>query len=419
MSGTYQVEHRDPRQIQTYEANPLRHPDSQIVELMKSIETYGFRVPLILDEDGVLVAGKGRLMAALKLGLESVPCHVATGLSPEKVREYRLVDNYLARRSEWDPDLLGLELEALGDLGVEIEALDLEELTRQAPSVRRHRRKSAAGGSPEEIEDPGAEAVERGQVLELGRHRLSCGDATSSADVAQLLGGVEPDLILTDPPYCSGGYQEADRQQGTWRGTKMTGPVDIINDRLSTRGYTALLSTALCVVEVPHLYLFSDWRMWSTAFDLVEAAAYSVRGMIVWNKKAAGMGVVWRAQHELILWGTRGRPRLDRKYAGAGNVLEASRTGNNWHPTEKPVDLLEQLLSNSPFCGNLTVYDPFLGSGSTLLAAERLGWTCYGLELTPDFCEVTRRRYQIETGQLKIDLEEEAEDESKNLETSE
>lgn len=199
----------------------------------------------------------------------------------------------------------------------------------------------------------------------LGNHRLICGNCTDPRIRERVFGGATMELILTDPPYCSGGFQEAQRGSGSI-GTDAKVKPRILNDALSTRGYMSLLREALSGFPVVAAYVFTDWRMWVNLFDAVEASSFTVRAMIVWDKLSVGMGVGWRAQHELVLFALRGKLKFDKSIC-EGNVIQCKRTKNEHHPTQKPVELLEKLLE-VPDLTN--IYDPFTGSGSTLLACE-------------------------------------------------
>ena len=225
--------------------------------------------------------------------------------------------------------------------------------------------------------------------------------------------GAKVDSILTDPPYSSGGFQEAGRSAGS-KGTSarpargsLTGsqvstmtkrgmPTELANDRLSTRGYQELIKGVLALVQATIVYVFTDWRMWVNLFDVVESSGYGVRNMIVWNKEFPGMGTGWRAQHELILCGTR-EDGLWNKYMGAqGNVITVKRVPNLEHPTVKPVMLLDTILKTTPFAE--TVYDPFAGSGTTVIAAERQGRACWAMELEPRYVDASVKRWEDYTG---------------------
>ncbi|MBT9134936.1 MAG: Modification methylase DpnIIB [Firmicutes bacterium] len=201
-----------------------------------------------------------------------------------------------------------------------------------------------------------------------------------------------PDIILTDPPYCSGGFQEAGRKTGSIGTTKKT---TIQRDTLSTKGYMSLIAEAIDNINAEVLYMFTDWRMWTWTFDVAERNGFPVKNMLVWDKGQPGMGFPWRTQHELILFAKRTPSKiLEGK---SGNVLQASRTGNINHPTEKPVGLIKQIMDNT--VGDV-IYDPFGGSGTILIAAEQRNKTCYIVEIDPKYCDVIIRRYKNLTGDI-------------------
>ena len=228
---------------------------------------------------------------------------------------------------------------------------------------------------------------------------MFCGDATSATDVSRVLAGAKPTCILTDPPCCSGGFQESGKSSGSVGTTAR--PKQIANDRLSTRGCQALICVALKRFQCARcLYVFTDWRMWVNLFDIVEASGFGVRSMICWDKGSPGMGRGWRAQHELIMWACKETPPFDKHASGQGNVIAAARTGNEYHTTEKPVALLTTLLTNTPL--TTVIADPFLRSGSKLITAEQLDRTVYGLDLDPLYYQVAIDRWEAFTGQQAV-----------------
>ena len=251
-----------------------------------------------------------------------------------------------------------------------------------------------------ELPTPEETVTQKGDLWILGRHRVVCGDSTSEKDRELLLDGAHPEILLTDPPYCSGGFQESGRSEGSI-GTKRYDAngkeikVTIANDSLSTRGYQSLMKQILQNFDGRVAYIFTDWRMWVYLFDVVEGSGLGVKNMLVWNKKSPGMGMGWRTQHELVMFAHRTKPKWDN-HKGYGNVLEATRSGNELHPTQKPVEILEKLLDNTDWAEG--VLDTFGGSGTTLIAAESVGQASFLMEMEPRFVDVIVRRYIKTTG---------------------
>ena len=354
--------------------NPNKHPADQVALLGRIIEATGWRQPItISNRSGFIVKGHGRLMAAQAAGLAAVPVDYQEYANEAEEYADLVADNRLAELSEIDNALLA-------DIFKDI---DTDTIPDEAPTI----------------------VTKPGDIWILGRHRVMCGDCTNEKNRAELLDGAMPEILITDPPYCSGGFQENSRGSGSI-GTKQKGAAGkvnktptIANDTLSTRGYQALVKQAIngtpCVVA----YIFTDWRMWVYLFDLVEGSGFGAKNMLIWDKKAIGMGIGWRTQHELIMYAHKTKPKFDNK-KGYGNVLQCKRSGNALHPTQKPAELLEMLLDNTAWASG--VYDPFGGSGTTLIACEKMQQPCYMMELEPRFVDTIVRRYILTTGRLDI-----------------
>src|SRR5258708_11482662 len=225
-----------------------------------------------------------------------------------------------------------------------------------------------------------------------------CGDSSEWEAVAAVMKGDRAQIILTDAPYCSGGFQESNKASGSV-GTDAPHK-QIANDRLSSRGYSQLLNTAFSNIGAPFLYAFTDWRMWTFLFDVAETSGFGVRSMIVWNKGTPGMGRGWRSQHELVLWAAKEVAPFDKHMAGMGNVIDCSRTGNINHTTEKPVEVLEKLLQVAAFVR--VVADPVCGSGTTLLACERQNRSSLNMELDAAYVDVSVTAWQDYTRQQAV-----------------
>lgn len=390
--------------LRRHPKNSRTHPRAQVRLIAASLLEYGWTFPMLRDEEGVILAGHGRLDAAELLVEEGhprfaeAPVCTARGWSDAQKRAYIIADNKIAQAAGWDPAILASELQELSGAGIDLDTLGFGKV-----KLRKAMGRGAGdtGADPDDVPDvPAAPVTRPGDVWFMGSHRLMCGDSTIAAHVDKLLGGVRPVAMLTDPPYCSGGFQEAGRASGSIgarqvkKGKAHAG--GIANDKLSTRGYLALLKGVFGLAPVEMAYVFTDWRMWTNLYDVAESSGFGVRSMIVWDKGHPGMGRGWRMQHELVLFGAK-VPVAFSPAAAQGNVISSSRTGNLLHPTQKPVDLLAKILAVTSMAA--TVYDPFTGSGSTFIACQMEGRACYGLELAPAFVDVTVRRWQEFTQQ--------------------
>ena len=369
-----------------YFNNP-RNNENAVEKVAESIKQFGFQAPIIIDENNVIIAGHTRLKAAELLGLEKVPVIVAENLTEDQARAYRLVDNKTAEFSDWDFEKLAAELE---NIDLDLSAFDFSFDDWEKPEKQVNDDNFDVIEELDNIVEPTAKV---GDVWRLGNHRLICGDSTDAETVARLFDGEQPFCIVTDPPYCSGGFQEAGKRSGSI-GTRSN--IMIANDTLSTRGYQSLIKSVLKAAgDVGIIYIFTDWRMFINLFDVAESSGFGVRNMIVWNKETAGMGVGWRAQHEIILLGSRSAQKFN-PHKAQGNVISCKRTGNINHPTEKPVELLAKIIDVTDFAN--AIYDPFGGSGTTLIACEELNRRCYIAELDPKYCDVIIKRWETLTG---------------------
>lgn len=392
-------------------ANPNKHPDDQIKMLAKIIKSSGWRQPItVSNRSGYIVKGHGRLMAAQLAGLDQAPVDYQDYASEAEEYADLIADNRIAELAEVDNKMLAdifaeidtgeIDLDQTGYKETEIEQI----INQLAESV--HEELDNDKGDDFDPEPAAAPVSMVGDVWILGRHRVMCGDSTNEKQVAELLDGAQPEILLTDPPYCSGGFQEGGRSSGSI-GTKRYDKdgkeieVKIANDTLSTRGYQSLIKNVLANSPATVAYIFTDWRMWVYLYDLVESSGLGVKSMIVWDKQTPGMGFGWRAQHELCMFGIKRKANWDN-HKGYGNVIQCTRSGNELHPTQKPLELLEKILDNTAWA--LGVYDPFGGSGTSLAAAEKQGQQAYIMELTPGYTDTIVRRYVQLTGDTDLHL---------------
>jgi DNA modification methylase len=387
------VQMRPVESIRPYERNPRKN-DPAVAAVATSIRAFGFRQPIVVDDDSVIVVGHTRYKAALTLGLAEVPVHVADGLTPHQAQAYRLADNQTATIATWDDDILVAELMALRDGGFDLDltgfaADDLDRLLGMGDN-------DGERGDPDDVPEPSADPVTRpGDLWLLGRHRLVCGDAADPVAYAKVLDGEQADLLLTDPPYgvsYVGGTADA---------------MTIANDDLDPEDYEPFLATTLGAAAAV-LKTGAAFYVWhadlhaATVRVAAERAGLPLRQVLVWVKSAFALGRAdYHWQHEPCLYGWKpGAPHQWHGGRAQGTTLAFDRPARNGdHPTMKPVALFERLITNSCPPGGL-VLDPFAGSGTTLIAAEQAGRRSALLELDPRYCDVIVRRYEAFTGKI-------------------
>ena len=383
--------------------NPNKHPQEQIEKLGKIIRGNGWRNPLTVStRSGLIVKGHGRLMTAVLEEFKEVPVEYQNYESEEAELADLTADNRIAELAEMDRQMLA---DIFADIDTGAIDFELSGYTEKEYGELASALSEAVHNDLEDpdavIEQPAEPVTKYGDIWILGgRHRVMCGSSTNPDDKAKLLNGEKPQILLTDPPYCSGGSKESDKSTGSIGTMRKDGNMPMIaNDILSTRGYQNLISAAMADIPCLFAYIFTDWRMWVYLFDLAESAGFGVKSMIVWNKKTPGMGVGWRSQHELCLFGSRGKTHFDG-HKGYGNVIELSRPENELHPTQKPVELIEAIIDNTDFAEG--VFDPFGGSGTTMMAAEAKNQKSYIMEISPAFVDTIVKRYIRSTGSKDV-----------------
>lgn len=387
--------------IRPYENNPRKNDDA-VKYVAESIRQFGFKVPIIIDKEGVIVACHTRYKASLKLGLEEVPCIIADDLTPEQVKAFRLADNKTAEKADWDFDKLESELESIfnfdmSDFGFEFDIEDdPEEVKDDDFDVDKEL---------DNIQEP---TVKRGEVWKLGDHYLMCGDATSKEDVEKLMsvfdkadvGGlrfIQANLLVTDPPY------NVDYQGGT--GDKLK----IMNDKMESKKFRQFLASAFdaagnCLKPGAAFYIWYASREHINFEKALNDAGFEVRQQLIWVKNSLVLSRQdYNWKHEPYLYGWKDGAShswySDRKQT---TVLEYDKPSKNeMHPTMKPVDLIGNLISNSSKKGDV-VLDIFGGSGTTLIACEQLERQCRMMELDSKYCDVIIKRWETLTGKKGV-----------------
>ncbi len=369
--------------------NARTHSDAQVAEIAGSIRAFGFTNPILVGEDGDIIAGHGRLAAARQLRLADVPVIVLKGLSELQRRQLTLADNRIALNAGWDLEMLSLELKDLSGLGVDLSTLGFtsQELAAAlAPGV--------ASGLTDENEVPelSETAVSRvGDMWCLGPHRVACGDSTDAAVVKALFGRVQPHLMVTDPPY-GVDYDPAWRHRA---GVNRSGRLGkVCNDeRADWQAAWALFPGNIAYVWHGALHA-------STVADSLTRQGFGVRAQIIWAKERLVIGRGdYHWQHEPCWYAVRkkGNWTGDRKQTTLWTIPSGGQDTETPHGTQKPVECMRRPLLNNSDRGQ-AIYDPFLGSGTTLIAAETIGRVCLAVELSPLYVDVAVRRWQAFTG---------------------
>ena len=378
-----------------YARNARTHSDAQVAQIAASIAEFGFTNPILAGSDGVIVAGHGRLAAAQKLGLEVVPVVVLDHLSPTQRRALVIADNRIAENAGWDDAMLRIEIASLqdDDFDVSLTGFDADALAElMAGDEPDGEGETDDDAVPELSETP----ISRpGDVWVLGGHRLLCGDSTVAESYDRLLDGEQVDMVFTDPPY---NVNYANSAKDKMRGKDRA----ILNDDLGDGFYDFLL--AALTLMVAHCRGGIYVAMSSSELDVLQAAFRAAGGkwstFIIWAKNTFTLGRAdYQRQYEPILYGwPEGATRHwcgDRDQGDVWQIKKPQK--NDLHPTMKPVELVERALRNSSRPGNV-VLDPFGGSGTTLIAAEKSGRIARLIELDPKYVDVIVRRWEDFTG---------------------
>lgn len=368
--------------VKPYPGNPRRNRKS-VGKVADSITEYGWRQPIVVDEDMVVIAGHTRLQAAKRLKITEVPVHVAKGLSAQQTKAYRLMDNRSAEDSSWDSELLTIELTGLLEDGFNMAFTGFsgEELNDLLSFLDQD---EAEDEIPQDVEA----VCKPGDLWILGDHRLKCGDATLATDVEHLLGEVKPHLMVTDPPY--GVAYDAKWRSDAGINAK-TGPAHgrVTNDQ------NADWTEAWALFPGDVAYVWHADRSAVTVAESLGVNGFAIRSQIIWVKSCLVIGRGhYHYQHEPCWYAVKNKGHWSgsRKQSTIWNIDKPlkSETG---HSTQKPVECMRRPILNNSSPGH-AVYDPFLGSGTTVIAAETEGRHCYALELEPTYCDIAIKRWE-------------------------
>lgn len=422
--------------LKPYENNP-RNNDGAVQAVAESIKQFGFKVPIVIDKENIIVAGHTRYKAAMMLGLETVPAIRADDLTDEQVQAFRLADNKTAELAEWDFEKLNAELAALADF--DMSAFGFEQISNDGADVSED-----DVPEPDDYTEP---QTQLGDIYQLGAHRLICGDSTDSAVLEKLTEGAEIDLIITDPPY-NVDYSGKVEMLNDLDPKKATRNTDVItNDKLSDSAFYQFLFdvfTNLFQITKPGgaAYVFHASMESANFINAFKAAGFKHAQNLVWAKNIHVLGMNdYQWKHEPIIYGWKegaghyftdsraettvidDSPNINQMSKAelkayikellqkepASTVIRDDKPQHSVeHPTMKPVKLVAYLMQNSSKAGE-KIIDPFGGSGSTLIACEQTGRICYTSELSPKYCDVIIKRWEQLTGEKAVLINGQAE----------
>ena len=408
---TLSIEYQPLGALKPRASNPRTHSDKQIDQIAHAILRFGFTNPILVGTDNLIAAGEGRWRAARKLGLAEVPTVRLSDMTEAELRAYALADNKLAENAGWDRNLLGLELQYLSDLG--LEDLDLTITGFELPEIDvligELSGTQAADGSADAMVEPvaGPAITRPGDIWQIGEHRLICGDSTRAETYAALLGDKRAQMVFSDPPYNVpvsghvGGLGKVQHREFA-----------MASGEMSEAEFVAFLRSvfvhlpAAAVNGAIHFQCI-DWRHIGEMLEAGKGIYSELKNICVWSKNNAGMGSLYRSQHEFVCvfksgtaphinnveLGKYGRYRTNVwNYAGV-NGFGDGRSDLELHPTVKPVAMVEDAIRDCSRRAGI-IFDPFLGSGTTIITAERTGRRGFGIEIDPAYCDVTLRRVQ-------------------------
>jgi len=380
-----------------YERNPRKN-DDVVDRMAQAITEFGFRIPIVARSDGLVVDGHLRLKAARVLGLDTVPVVLADELSETQIKAFRLLANQSANWAEWDELLLSSELNDLLAEDYDLSLIGFDDAELEALLAGEVDRETASREGEDDVPEAPETPISRpGDIWLLGKHRLLCGDATVATDVELLLGDVKPQLMVTDPPY-GVEYDPGWRNKAGAAATKRTGKV-LNDDRADWREAWALFPGDVTYVWHGALHA-------TTVADSLEASGFNIRSQFIWAKDRLVLSRGdYHWQHEPCLYAVKktgkGHWAGDRKQTTLWQIANKDQDVETVHGTQKPVECMRRPILNNSSQGQ-AVYEPFMGSGTTLIAAETTGRVCYGIELNPAYVDVAVQRWQQFTGKHAV-----------------
>lgn len=403
------IEHRAPSELKPYERNARTHSPKQISQIAASIREFGFNNPVLIDRDGGIIAGHGRVEAAKKLGLETVPCVRLEHLTDAQKRAYILADNRLAEKAGWDREIVAIELQHLTgidiDFDITLTGFEMAEVDLLLGADQGVEAKADPADQVPSVAT-GPAVTRPGDIWRIGRHRLICGDALDPETYTRVLAGDKAQMVFTDPPY---NVKIDGHVSGL--GSAKHREFAFASGEMSEHEFTRFLERVFANLAAQSIdgaihFVCMDWRHQSEVLAAARGSYAELKNLCVWAKTNGGMGSLYRSQHELVFvfkagtaphinnveLGKHGRYRTNVwSYAGA-NTFSATRDDDlAMHPTVKPVALVADAILDCSKRKGL-VLDAFGGSGTTLVAAERTGRRGAAIEIDPAYCDVIVRR---------------------------
>lgn len=379
-------------EIKEYENNP-RNNDNAVEYVARSIKDFGFKIPIIVDKNNVIVAGHTRYKAAKELNLTEVPCIVADDLTDEQIKAFRLVDNKSAELAEWNLELLNIELENIHDIDMNLYNFELSELLDNVIE------------DDYEIELPEEPKTKHGDIYKLGNHYLMCGDSTKESDVAKLMNNNKADLFLTDPPY-NVALGNHDTPETARQRHRRTDGLIIMNDKMSDNDFLDFLTKCFSIAkdnmkDGASFYIWHADNESLTFRQALKNSGLELRQTLIWNKNAITLGRQdYQWKHEPCLYGWKDGAShswfSDRSQPTVLDFKKPSKSED--HPTMKPIELFAYQIKNSSKVNDI-VLDTFGGSGTSIIACEQLNRLCFTMELDPRYCDVIVDRWETFTNQ--------------------
>ena len=381
--------------VKPYNNNPRDISKAAIEKVTLSIKEFGFQQPIVVDKNNIIIAGHTRLEAAKQLKLKEVPVVVAKNLSDNQAKAYRLMDNRSGQESNWDKKLLELELSLLNDENINLDLTGFDEVELNKLIVD----EKTGLTEDDAIPEPKEAICKLGDIWQLGKHRLLCGDSTKEEDVNKLMDGAKADMVFTDPPYginYSGGRTQVVEKKTYGK---------ILNDNLKGLELGNLIANLFSFTKSESDYYICVSPLEQKPFlDVIENNKLKLDAVIVWDKKNAGLGYMrYRRQCEFILY-IKGK-KFKKGDKSDFDLWQINRDNAQKyvHGTQKPVALSSRAILNSSKKEDF-ILDIFGGSGSTLIACEKINRNCYMMELDTTYCDIIIERWQNYTGKKAIKI---------------